>query len=127
MNKTATDVRKALQTEEGAVVTLAQLQAARAIYKEIAQEAYKSKDKDYSTTNLALSILTNAFFQFLENTDELNENIKRTIFMSDKGYGYNAVLASVENGEFENIFSIKIKHESQVEKLIRDHGFYLNY
>jgi len=122
--KTTKDLRTALATENGKSATLEQLQKAREIYKEIAQEAYKSKEKDYTSTNLALTILKNAFFAFLDSNPDLD--FKKTLFMNDKGTGYNAVLAKVENGEYDNVFSIKIRTEFEAEKLIRDYGFYLN-
>jgi len=62
------------------------------------------------------------FYNLLANGD--TTDMRRTLFIQEKGY--NAVLSTVnEAGEFDNVLSVKFKKESDVEKLVDDHGFYL--
>ena len=120
--KTVNDIKKVLQVKEGKEITLAQLQEAKDIYVEIAQEAFKNKK--YTKSNIALVVLDNAFMRLLE-TKEVKD-LRRTIFINDKGSGYNAVLSKeVKEGKHDNVLSVKFKSEAQVEKLIDDHNFYL--
>ena len=116
MNNTVKELKKVLSGES---VTLEMLQEGKEIYKTIAQEGYKSKK--WTNTNLALAILNRAFKRYLDNTD-LKE-YRKTVFINDKGIGYNAVLS---NQDQEQVLSIKIKSESFVMDLIDNHGFYLN-
>ena len=123
MAKTLKDLKKVLGTEKDKNVTLEQLQQAKAIYKEIAQDGFKTKN--WTVTNLALAILNRAFMDFVKNND-LTE-YRKTIFIQDTGY--NVVLAIIkghgESSEFDNVLSIKIKNEALVMELIDEYEFYL--
>lgn len=120
MAKTLTDMKKALATEKDKNVTLEQLQKAKEIYVEIAQECFKTKV--WTTLNLALAILNKAFKNFVESND-LTE-YRKSIFIGENGY--NVVLALVtDKGEYDNVFSIKVKNEQFIMDLIDNHEFYL--
>lgn len=120
MAKTLKDLKKVLGTEKDKSVTLEQLQQAKAIYKEISQEGFKTKN--WTVTNLALAILDRAFMDFVKNND-LSE-YRKTIFIQDTGYNVVLAFAKDEN-EFDNVLSLKIKNEALVMELIDEYEFYL--
>ena len=121
--KTINDLKKALQTEKDKEITIAQVQEAREIYKEIAQADFKAK-KGWTKTNLALVILDKAFMELMK-TEEVKD-LRRTIFINEKGSGYNAVLSKeAEEGKHDNVLSVKFKSERQIETLIDEYNFYL--
>ena len=117
--KSLTDLKKALTTKGNDPITLDQIKEAKAIYTEIAQAGFKTKE--WTNTNLALAILTKAFKRFLE-TAKLDD-YRKTIFIADNGY--NVVLATEKDGQYENLVSVKIKSEDMIIDLIDNHGFYL--
>ena len=118
---TIQDMKKLLQVEKDAVITLAQVSEARVIYIDIAKAGFESEK--YTKTNIALSVLNNAFMKLLV-TEEVKE-MRKSVFAQDSGRGYNAIL-SIKTGEgkHENLLSVKFKKESDIETLCDKHGFY---
>jgi hypothetical protein len=120
--KSINDLKSVLRTEKDVVVTLEQLQQARAIYVDIAKECHKNKK--YTQSNISLVVLVNSFLDYLKAGKA--EDMKKTLFVNDNGNGYNAVLAKeLEDGGYDNLLSIKIKSDTQAVTLVDDYDFYL--
>lgn len=117
------DMREALKREEGKGYTLEQLQLAKEIYTEIANEGYKTKE--WTKTNIALNVLQKAHKEFLIQDEAKDYN--RTLFMQDNGSGYNAVLSKLDpiDNTHINVLSVKYKKDLQAEELCDDFNFYL--
>lgn len=117
------DIKKVLRVEQGSEITLKQLQDAKEIYKQISQDAFKSKEKNWTQTNLALAELNRSFMDLMK-TDQVKD-LARSIFIGEKG-GYNVSLAEKTETGYKQVLSVKFKSSDDIETLINDFNFYLN-
>ena len=117
----ATEVKKILRENETSIETL---QKAKAVYKEISQEAYKNGK--WTQFNLAMAFMNQGFFELvkhLKEEDKLKEYIK-FIFVDENG-SYNASISAenADTGELDNLISVKFKNDKKVETLVEEYEF----
>ena len=118
--KKINELKKVLIKKDTEHVTLAQLMEAKKIYKEIAQEGYKTKQ--WTETNLAQAIMRNAMMDFIENSNL--DDYSKTIFIN--GNGYNVSLSQKkEDGSWDNLISVKVRSEDFIAELMDKYNFRL--